>query len=107
MGIKKMIIEEKEKVEEEIMPDGKLDGGEDLDDFDADEDAMLFAEGDTEEEMSDEWLMKMMEMDEEKEEKKKIEGTNAKKLKDKKDMEASEEKKTEKDKDKKPTIKEE
>ena len=106
--IKKMIIEGKEKVEEQIKPDGMLDAGEDSDDFDADEDAMLFAEGDTEEEMSDEWLMKMMEMDEKKEEKKKkIQGTNAKELKDGKNMEGSEEKKTEKDKEKKPTIKEE
>ena len=102
--IKKMIIDEAEKAGEEI----KVDAGED-DDFDADEDAMLFAEGDTEEKMSDEWLAKMMEMDEKKEEKKtkKIQGTNAKELKDQKKMESSEEQETEKDKEKKPTIKEE
>merc|ERR1740123_1874914 len=97
--IKKMIIDEAEKAGEEITPDGKIDAGEDYD-FDADEDAMLFAEGETEEKMSDEWLTKMMEMDEKKEEKKKkIEGTNAKELKDRKDTEGSEEKKTEKDKE--------
>ena len=102
--IKKMIIDEAEKAGEEI----KVDAGED-DDFDADEDAMLFAEGDTEEKMSDEWLAKMMEMDEKKEEKKtkKIQGTNAKELKDQKKMESSEEQETEKDKEKKPTVKEE
>ena len=106
--IKKMIIDEAEKAGEQVNPDGNKDAGED-DDFDADEDAKLFAEGDTEEKMSDEWLKKMMEMDEKKEEekKKKIKGTNAKELKDKKKMESSEEKKTEKDKEKKPTIKEE
>merc|ERR1712037_446542 len=84
--IKKMIIDEAEKAGEEI----KVDAGED-DDFDADEDAMLFAEGDTEEKMSDEWLAKMMEMDEKKEEKKtkKIQGTNAKELKEQKKMESS------------------
>merc|ERR1712130_137250 len=101
--IKKMIIDEAEKAGEQVNPDGNKDAG------DADEDAKLFAEGDTEEKMSDEWLKKMMEMDEKKEEEKKtkIKGTNAKELKDKKKMESSEEKKTEKDKETKPTIKEE
>jgi len=106
--IKKMIIDEAEKAGEKINPDEKIDAGEDYN-FDADEDAMLFAEGDTEEKMSDEWLAKMMEMDEKKEEKKKkkIQGTNAKELKDRKHMESAEEEKTEKDKEKRPTLKEE
>merc|ERR1719220_2034947 len=96
--IKQMIIEGKEKVEEQIKPDGKLDAGEDFDDFDADEDAMLFAEGDTEEKMSEDWLRRMVELDEKKKKK------NSKELNDdKKNAEISEESR----KDKKATLKEE
>merc|ERR1711936_941604 len=87
--IKKMITNEKERVEEQIQSGG-MDIREDFDDFDADEDAMLFAEGDTEEEMSEDWLRRMVELDEKK--KKKTQGTNSKELNDdKKNAEISEE----------------
>ena len=99
--IKKMITNEKERVEEQIQSGG-MDIGEDFDDFDADEDAMLFAEGDTEEEMSEDWLRRMVELDEKK--KKKTQGTNSKELNDdKKNAEISEDSR----KDKKTTLKEE
>jgi len=62
--IKKMIMDETERIKEQ----GKQDGNTELgDDYDADEDAMLFAEGGTEEQISEEWLRRMEEMDEKKE----------------------------------------
>merc|ERR1711994_704665 len=64
--IKKMIMDETERIEEQSKQDGNTDIGDDYD-YDADEDAMLFAEGGTEEQMSEEWLRRMEEMDEKKE----------------------------------------
>merc|ERR1712223_1529104 len=64
--IKKMIMDETERIEEQGKQDGNTDIGDDYD-YDADEDAMLFAEGGTEEQMSEEWLRRMEEMDEKKE----------------------------------------
>ena len=64
--IKKMIMDETERIEEQGKQDGNTEIGDDYD-YDADEDAMLFAEGGTEEQMSEEWLRRMEEMDEKKE----------------------------------------
>ena len=64
--IKKMIKDETERIEEQGKQDGNTEIGDDYD-YDADEDAMLFAEGGTEEQMSEEWLRRMEEMDEKKE----------------------------------------
>ena len=67
--IKKMIMDETERIEEQGKQDGNTEIGDDYD-YDADEDAMLFAEGGTEEQMSEEWLRRMEEMDEKKEKQK-------------------------------------
>ena len=64
--IKKMIMDETERIEEQGKQDGNTEIGDDYD-YDADEDAMLFAEGGTEEQMSEEWLRRMEDMDEKKE----------------------------------------
>merc|ERR1711885_117096 len=66
MNLKKMIKDETERIEEQGKQDGNTEIGDDYD-YDADEDAMLFAEGGTEEQMSEEWLRRMEEMDEKKE----------------------------------------
>merc|ERR1712062_573451 len=87
--------EGEEELGEEQIQSGGMDIGEDFDDFDADEDAMLFAEGDTEEEMSEDWLRRMVELDEKKKKK------NSKELNDdKKNAEISEDSR----KDKKTTL---